>query len=148
ADEEGVRRGRGHIEHSTDRAVRRGKLHEGEQRALLDRIRFTTQLSDLSEADFVVEAVPERMELKARIFAELDRVCRPDVVLASNTSSLSITEIGVHTGRPGKVVGMHFFNPAPVLKLVEVVRTVVTEPEVVDDVVELAKRLGKVPVVI
>ncbi|MCP2261037.1 3-hydroxybutyryl-CoA dehydrogenase [Streptoalloteichus tenebrarius] len=148
ANEKGVERGRGHIVHSTERAVRRGKLHEGEQRALMDRIRYSTSMDDLAEADFVVEAVPERMELKAKVFAELDRVCRPDVVLASNTSSLSVTEIGVHTSRPGKVVGMHFFNPAPVLKLVEVVRTVVTEPDVVDDVVELARRLGKVPVVI
>ncbi|GGM35456.1 3-hydroxybutyryl-CoA dehydrogenase [Longimycelium tulufanense] len=148
ADAEGVARGRGHLEHSTDRAVRRGKLNEGEQRALLERISYSTSLSDLADVDFVVEAVPERTELKAKVFAELDKVCRPDAILASNTSSLSVTEIGVHTGRPGKVVGMHFFNPAPVLKLVEVVRTVVTEPDVVEDVVALAERLGKVPVVI
>jgi 3-hydroxybutyryl-CoA dehydrogenase len=88
------------------------------------------------------------MELKAAVFAELDRLCRPEVILASNTSSLSVTELAVHTGRPGKVVGLHFFNPAPVLKFVEVVRTVVSEPDVVDDVVALATRLDKVAVVI
>jgi 3-hydroxybutyryl-CoA dehydrogenase len=96
----------------------------------------------------VIEAVPERMELKAAVFTELDRVCPPETVFASNTSSLSITEIGVHTTRPGKVVGMHFFNPTPVLKLVEVIKSVVTEPEVVADVVGLVERLGKTPVVI
>jgi 3-hydroxybutyryl-CoA dehydrogenase len=147
-DEDAVARGRGHLEHSTDRAVRRGKLDADGKAALLGRISYTTSLEDLADADFVVEAVPEHLHLKERVFGTLDRVCRPDVVLASNTSSLSVTEIAVHTGRPGKVVGMHFFNPAPVLKLVEVVRTVVTEPDVVDDVVALAQRLGKVPVVI
>jgi 3-hydroxybutyryl-CoA dehydrogenase len=102
----------------------------------------------MAEADLVVEAVPEHVELKAAVLAELDRVCRPDVILASNTSSLSVTELSVRTGRPGRVVGMHFFNPAPVQKLVEVVRTVVTEPDVIEDVKEFAASLGKVPVVI
>ena len=147
-DEAAVERGRGHLEHSTDRAVRRGKLDADGKAQLLGRIRYTTSLQDLADVDFVVEAVPEHLDLKEHVFSTLDRVCRPEVILASNTSSLSVTELSVHTGRPGKVVGMHFFNPAPVLKLVEVVRTVVTEPEVVDDVVALAGRLGKVPVVI
>jgi 3-hydroxybutyryl-CoA dehydrogenase len=147
-DDDAVARGRAHLEHSTDRAVRRGKLDADGKATLLGRIGFTTSLEDLADVDFVVEAVPEHLDLKERVFGTLDRVCRPDVILASNTSSLSVTELSVHTGRPGKVVGMHFFNPAPVLKLVEVVRTVVTEPDVVDDVVALAQRLGKVPVVI
>jgi len=95
-----------------------------------------------------VEAVPERLELKQEVFGALDKICKPDAVLATNTSSLSVTEISVATQRPSKVVGMHWFNPAPVLKLVEVVRTVVTEQDVVDDVRALAERLGKVPVVI
>ena len=90
------------------------------RRALLGRITTTTSLADLADADLVVEAVPESLDLKAQVFAELDKVCRPEVVLASNTSSLSVTELAVRTGRPGKVVGMHFFNPAPVQKLVEV----------------------------
>ncbi|GAA4029094.1 3-hydroxybutyryl-CoA dehydrogenase [Allokutzneria multivorans] len=147
-DEDAVLRGRAHLEHSTTRAVLREKLSSGDQSELFGRIRYTTTLSDLADVDLVIEAVPERKELKAAVFAELDRVCRPEVVLASNTSSLSVTELSVVTKRPGKVVGMHFFNPAPVLKLVEVVRTVVTEPEVITDVVAFVEHLGKVPVVI
>ncbi|MEU7530324.1 3-hydroxybutyryl-CoA dehydrogenase [Saccharothrix sp. NPDC042600] len=147
-DEEGLVRGRGHLDHSTSRAVAKGKLDAAARTDLLGRISYATSLDALADVDLVIEAVPERMDLKARVFAELDRICRPEVVFASNTSSLSITEIGVHTGRPGKVVGMHFFNPAPVLKLVEVVRTVVTEPDVVTDVVAFAESLGKSPVVI
>ncbi|RJQ66875.1 3-hydroxyacyl-CoA dehydrogenase family protein [Pseudonocardiaceae bacterium YIM PH 21723] len=147
-NDEALARGRGHIENSTARAVSRGKLDEEGAARLHGRITYSTALADLAEVDLVVEAVPERPELKAAVFAELDRICHPDAILASNTSSLSVTEIGVHTGRPGKVVGMHFFNPAPVLKLVEVIRTVVTEPDVIVDVQALAARLGKVPVVI
>ncbi|WP_410567906.1 3-hydroxyacyl-CoA dehydrogenase family protein [Amycolatopsis sp. cmx-4-61] len=147
-DEAGVARGRGHLEHSTERALSGGKLDAAGREALLGRIGYRTSLSDLSEVDLVIEAIPESLELKAEVFAELDKITRPEVVFASNTSSLSITEIGVHTARPGKVVGMHFFNPAPVQKLVEIVKTVVTEPEVVAEAVEFAERLGKVPVVI
>src|SRR5918911_1580676 len=98
----------------------------------------------LAHAELVIEAVPERLELKTEIFAALDKICPLDTILATNTSSLSVNEISVATGRPGKVIGMHFFNPAPVMKLVEVVRTVVTEPSVVEDVEALAERLGKV----
>ena len=102
----------------------------------------------MAEADLVIEAVPEHLDLKAQVFAELDKVCRPEVILASNTSSLSVTELAVRTGRPGKVIGLHFFNPAPVQKLVEVVRTVVTEQDVADDIKAFAATLDKVPVVI
>ncbi|MFJ6672152.1 3-hydroxyacyl-CoA dehydrogenase family protein [Actinosynnema sp. NPDC091369] len=147
-DEAGLARGRGHLDHSTDRAVAGGKLTAAERDATVGRISYATSLDALAGVDLVIEAVPERIELKAAVFAELDRICGPDTVFASNTSSLSITEIGVHTGRPGKVVGLHFFNPAPVLKLVEVIRTVVTEPDVVTDVVAFAEGLGKTPVVI
>ncbi|GLW91625.1 3-hydroxyacyl-CoA dehydrogenase family protein [Actinokineospora globicatena] len=147
-DAAGVERGRGHVEHSTARAVAKGKLDDDARQALLDLISYGTDLADLADADLVIEAVPESLELKARVFAELDRVVAPDVVLASNTSALSITQISVHTGRPGKVVGLHFFNPAPVQRLTEVVRTVVTEPDVVADVVAFTRRLGKEPVVI
>ncbi len=147
-DEHGVSRGRGHLEHSTGRALERGKLDEVARRELLSRIGFTTNLADLREVDLVIEAVPERLDLKSRIFAELDGIVRSDVVLASNTSSLSITELAVQTKRPDRVIGMHFFNPAPVLKLVEVVRTVVTDPDVISAVTELASTLGKTPVVV
>ncbi len=147
-DETALARGRGHVEGSTGRAVDRGKLSAEDQQALLDRISFGTDLGALSEADLVVEAVPEKLDLKRAIFGELDTICKPDTILASNTSSLSVTEIAVATGRPGKVVGLHFFNPAPVMKLVEVVRTVVTEPDVVEDVEAFAQRLGKTDVTI
>jgi len=147
-DGDGVRRGREHLEQSTARAVERGKLSQDEAAALRARITVTIALADLADADLVVEAVPERLELKASILAELDDLCGPDTVLASNTSSLSITELAVRTKRPGKVVGLHFFNPAPVLDLVELVRSVVTEQDVVDDVRAFAEKLGKVAVVI
>ncbi len=147
-DAEGVERGRVHLETSTARAVGRGKITREDADELLGRITTTTSLAAMADADLVVEAVPESRELKAALLAELDRVCRPDVILASNTSSLSITELAVRTGRPGRVVGMHFFNPAPVQRLVEVVRTVVTEHDVIDDVKEFAATLDKVPVVI
>jgi 3-hydroxybutyryl-CoA dehydrogenase len=147
-NEEALARGRAHLAHSTDRAIKRGKLDEAGRDAIFERIRFGTALEDLAQAELVVEAVPERLELKTEIFAALDKICPPDTILATNTSSLSVTELSVATGRPSKVIGMHFFNPAPVMKLVEVVRTVVTEPSVVEDVEALAARLGKVDVTI
>jgi 3-hydroxybutyryl-CoA dehydrogenase len=147
-NEDTVERGRGHIEHSTDRAVKRGKLSAEEKQQLFDRIAFTTSLDDLKDADLVIEAVPEHIELKQRIFVELDQICRPDTILATNTSSLSVTEISVATSRPSRVVGLHFFNPAPVMRLVEVIRTVVTEADVISDVEALVQRLGKTDVTI
>jgi 3-hydroxybutyryl-CoA dehydrogenase len=147
-NEEALDRGRENLNKSTSRAVKRGKLSLEDQASLVGRVRFTTSLDDLADVDLVIEAVPERLDLKREVFAALDKICKPDAVLATNTSSLSVTEISVATSRPSKVIGMHFFNPAPVLKLVEVVRTVVTEQEVVEDVKGLADRLGKVPVVI
>jgi 3-hydroxybutyryl-CoA dehydrogenase len=141
-----LERGREHVQHSTDRARKRGKLAEGEQREIFDRISFTTSFSDVKDCDLVVEAVLESLELKEEIFQQLDGIVRADTVLATNTSSLSVTEISAATSNPGRVVGMHFFNPAPVQQFVEVVRTVVTEPDVVTDVLDLARRLGKDPV--
>ncbi|GAB3259918.1 3-hydroxybutyryl-CoA dehydrogenase [Alteromonas gracilis] len=145
--DDAVDRGRQHLEHSTGRAVRRGKLSEEEQAELLGRISFTTAMEDLAEADLVVEAVVESLEIKKQIFARLDGIVRPEAVLATNTSSLSVTEISTANGRPGRVVGVHFFNPAPVQQLVELIRTVVTEADVLDDVADLVRRLGKSPVI-
>ena len=105
-------------------------------------------MDELADADLVIEAVPEHLELKRSIFSRLDKICRPDTILATNTSSLSVTEIAVSTGRPDKVVGMHFFNPAPVMKLVEVIRSVVTDQDVVDDVEAFAQTLGKADVTV
>ncbi|WKU08116.1 3-hydroxyacyl-CoA dehydrogenase family protein [Micromonospora sp. HUAS LYJ1] len=141
-------RGRATLTRSTDRAVARGKLAEADRDALHARVDFQVGLDALHAVDLVVEAVPERLDLKRRIFAELDRICRPDTILATNTSSLGVTDIAVATDRPQQVVGLHFFNPAPVMKLVEVVRTVVTATDVVDDVEALCARLGKVGVTI
>src|SRR2546421_5441364 len=141
-------RGRATLTGSTDRAVARGKLSEADRDALLGRVRFAVGLAALGDADLVVEAVPEQLDLKRAIFAELDQVCKPDAILATNTSSLSVTEISVATHRPNQVVGMHFFNPAPVMKLVEIVKTVVTDDAVVADVEALCARLGKVDVTI
>jgi 3-hydroxybutyryl-CoA dehydrogenase len=146
-DHEALEQGRGHVEDSTGRAVRRGKLSEADQARLLGAMAFSTDLNTLEECELVVEAVPEQLDLKRELFARLDKIVRADAILATNTSSLSVTEISVATERPSRVVGMHFFNPAPIQELVEVVRTVVTEPTVVDDVTVLARRLGKAPVV-
>jgi 3-hydroxybutyryl-CoA dehydrogenase len=147
-DEAALERGRGHIETSTGRAVARGKLSENDKSMLLSRISYSIDLSAMSDVQLVVEAVPEKLDLKREIFGELDRICPPDTILATNTSSLSVTEIAVSTARPSKVVGLHFFNPAPVMKLVEIVRSVVTEPEVVADVEEFAASVGKTDVTI
>ncbi|MFG1775677.1 3-hydroxyacyl-CoA dehydrogenase family protein [Micromonospora sp. NPDC049048] len=143
-----LERGRAILTGSTDRAVAKGKLAEADRDALLGRVQFAVGLDALHSVDLVVEAVPEHLDLKQRIFAELDRVCKPEAILATNTSSLSVTEISVATTRPNQVIGIHFFNPAPVMKLVEVVRTVVTSTDVVADVEALCKRLGKVDVTI
>ncbi len=146
--QDAVVRGGEHLQRSTGRAVKRGRLSEADSAALHARVRLTTDLEELADASLVVEAAPELLEVKTEIFANLDKTCGPETMLATNTSSLSVTRIAAATGRPGQVIGMHFFNPAPVLKLVEVVRTVVSEPEVVDDIAALARRLGKLPVVV
>jgi 3-hydroxybutyryl-CoA dehydrogenase len=147
-DDAALERGRGHVVHSTDRAVSRGKLTREAADALIGRITFTTSLADVARSDLVVEAVPERLELKREVFQQLDAICPPETIFATNTSSLSVTEISVATARPGRVVGLHFFNPAPIMRLVEIVRTVVTAPEAVSDVEALAQRLGKSDVTI
>jgi len=147
-DRQALDRGRGNLEISTGRAVKRGKLTEEGKQEILDRIALSTEFAALGECDLVIEAVPERLELKRKVFEELDRVCRDDAVLATNTSSLSVTDIAVTTNRPAKIVGVHFFNPAPVMKLVEVIGTVLTEDGAVDRVAALVKSLGKTPVTI
>jgi 3-hydroxybutyryl-CoA dehydrogenase len=146
-NDEGVERGRSHLEHSTGRAVQRGKITEADQAEILGRISYTTSLKDLTDADFVVEAVVESLKVKKDIFAELESIVSPDAILATNTSSLSVTEISTANAHPGRVVGVHFFNPAPVLNLVEIVTTVVTEPDVLADTQSLVERIGKNPVI-
>jgi 3-hydroxybutyryl-CoA dehydrogenase len=146
-DEDGVARGRQHLEHSTARAVARGKLTEEEEQELHARVSFATSLAELKDADLVVEAVVESIEIKKDIFKQLDSVVSEDTILATNTSSLSVTEISSATSHPGRVIGVHFFNPAPVQGFVEIVRTVVTAPDVLEEVATLVQALGKNPVV-
>jgi len=140
--------GRSMIDNSTQRAVKRGKLSDAERAALIGRITFTTDYPALGDADLVIEAVSESLELKKTIFAQVDAIAPPHAILASNTSSLSVTDIAVATRRPANVVGIHFFNPAPILSFVEIVRTVVTSQEVIDAAAAFAQSLGKEPVVI
>jgi 3-hydroxybutyryl-CoA dehydrogenase len=146
-DDDMVARARRHVEGSTARAVQRGKITADEQTELLGRITYTTDLAEVKDCQVVVEAVFEKLDVKQQLFRALDAIVADDVVLATNTSSLGVTEISTATAKPGRVVGMHFFNPAPVQQFVEVIRTVVTEPDVVETVTALAERLGKVPVV-
>jgi 3-hydroxybutyryl-CoA dehydrogenase len=134
------------ISRNLQRGVDKGNLPAAEKEAALSRIAGTESLEKLSGADFVVEAVNEDPELKRRIFTDLDRICRPEVILASNTSSISITRIASMTRRPAKVIGMHFMNPVPVMKLVEVIRGHSTSDETWQTVRALAERWGKVPV--
>lgn len=141
-------RGRAILQGSTDRAVAKGRLDEAGQAEILGRVTITTEMGDLKDCDLVVEAVPEVLSLKHEVFGTLDGIVAPDAVLASNTSSLSITEIAAPTRHPERVVGMHFFNPAPVLKLVEVITTLRTDQAVTDSVVALSEQLGKKPVVV
>ncbi len=146
-DDDAVARGRQHLEHSTARAVSRGKLSEDEAKALHDRVSFATSMEELKGADLVVEAVVESLEIKKQIFKQLEAIVSEDAILATNTSSLSVTEISTANSHPGRVIGVHFFNPAPVQGFVEIVQTVVTEPSVLEDVSAVVKALGKNPVV-
>jgi 3-hydroxybutyryl-CoA dehydrogenase len=139
-------RGRATIERYVARGVEKGRVSEGEHDAALARLTLTTELADLADCDLVIEAVLEELDLKREVFAELDRIARPDAVLATNTSALSVSEIAEATTRPERVVGMHFFNPAPVLPLVEIVRASRSSDEAVDAAYTWAERAGKQPV--
>jgi 3-hydroxybutyryl-CoA dehydrogenase len=148
ADAEALARGRGHVERSTRRAVDAGRLTAARRDETLGRITLTTSRDDLRDADLVVEAIPEILDLKVSLFRDLDRLCKPEAVLATNTSSLSVTSLAAATGRPERVVGLHFFNPAPVMNLVEVAGTLMTAPDVLTDISDLSVRLGKTAVTV
>jgi 3-hydroxybutyryl-CoA dehydrogenase len=139
-------RGRATIERYLGRAVEKERLTGDERDAALARLTLTTDVSDLAECDLVVEAIVEELDAKRELFAELDRITRPDAVLATNTSALSVSEIAEAVERPERVVGMHFFNPAPVLPLVEIVRARGSSDAAVDTAFEWAERAGKRPV--
>lgn len=125
------------------KSVEKGKMTEDQKGEILGRITGTTEMADLKEVDIVIEAVIEDLNLKKSVFKELDGICRPEVILATNTSSMSITEIAVATQRPDKVVGMHFFNPVPLMRLVEVIRAYQTSDETVQITTDLARKMGK-----
>jgi 3-hydroxybutyryl-CoA dehydrogenase len=140
-------RARSTIERYLGRGVEKGRMTGAERDAALGRLSLTTELGDLADCDLVIEAVLEEPELKREVFAELDRITRPAAVLATNTSALSVREIAAATTRPERVVGMHFFNPAPVLPLVEIVRTPQSSDDAVRAAYEWARGAGKEPVV-
>ena len=129
-----------------DKLVSKGKLDEAGKKAITDKMTFTTDLNLAADADLVVEAAIENLDIKKSIFAELDKICKPETILASNTSSISITAIAAATQRPDKFIGMHFFNPATVMKLVEVIRGAHTSDETCKTITELAVAIGKEPV--
>ena len=128
------------------RGVDKGKMTAEERDAVVARIRPTTNVEAITEADLVIEAIIEQLQAKSELFARLDQVTRPDCILASNTSSISITKIAAATQRPDKVIGMHFMNPVPVMTLVEVIRGIATSDETWQKVEDLAKRMGKTPI--
>jgi 3-hydroxybutyryl-CoA dehydrogenase len=138
---------RARIEESTAHSVERGRISQDERSELLGRLTFTHRLSDAAEAQLVIEEIPEQLELKRELFAELDRLCPAETVLATGTTALSVTRIAAATQRPERVVGLHFFNPAPVMELVEVVSTVLTSPGAAEQAAGFARDLGKSPVV-
>jgi 3-hydroxybutyryl-CoA dehydrogenase len=131
------------IAHFLRRKVEKDRLSDDERDAALARLSLTTDLPDLAGCDVVIEAIVEELGPKRELFAELDRICRPDAVLATNTSALSVTEIAAATSRPERVVGMHFFNPAPLMSLVEIVRAERSSDDAVETAFALAERLGK-----
>lgn len=145
--EEFLKKGLSRIEASTQKAVDKGKMAAEDRTALLGRIKGTTDLNELASCQLVVEAVIEKMEEKKRVFAELDRICPTETILASNTSSLSITEIAGATSRPNRVLGLHFFSPVPVMRLLEVIRTIMADEDIIEVGVEYGKAIGKETVV-
>jgi 3-hydroxybutyryl-CoA dehydrogenase len=128
------------------KSVEKGKMTEDQKKGVLGRIKGTTRMEDLKDVDFVIEAVFEDLDLKKNIFKQLDELTRTGIILTTNTSSMSITEIAMSTKRPQKVAGMHFFNPAPIMKLVEVIRGYDTNDETIRTVMEMTKKMGKEPV--
>jgi 3-hydroxybutyryl-CoA dehydrogenase len=139
-------RGMETISKNLDREVAKSKISAEDKAATLKRIEPVVERAKLADCDFVIEAATEKFDIKSEIFRDLDRLCRPEIILASNTSSISITKLGALTKRPDKVIGMHFFNPVPVMKLVEVIRGLATSNETFQTVRELALKLEKTPV--
>ncbi len=129
-----------------DKMIAKEKITAEDKEAILARVHGSTDISIVADADLIIEAATEDLQAKKELFAELDKLCKPETILATNTSSLSITEIASATGRPDKVIGMHFFNPVPAMKLVEVIKGIATSEETKSTIVELSQKLGKTPV--
>jgi 3-hydroxybutyryl-CoA dehydrogenase len=144
--EERLNKGLASIEKSLNKFVEKGTLSAADRDAARGRLRGTTKLEDLKDSDLVVEAIIEQLPDKRELYAALDKICPKNTIFASNTSSLSITEMAFMTARPDRFIGLHFFNPVPLMKLVEVIRTIATDPKVYEDAVTFAGRVGKVPV--
>jgi 3-hydroxybutyryl-CoA dehydrogenase len=145
-EEKYIQKGLSFIESYFAKSVEKGKISQAEKEAALARIKGTIRVEELAPCDFILEAVLERIDLKKSVFAELDKVIPPDIVLATNTSDLSVIDIATATNRPDKVAGAHFFNPPTVMKLVEIARTIATSDETIKVVQEFARRIGKEPV--
>ena len=145
--DEVVQKGIGGIGRQLGKSVEKGKMSAEDRDALLGRLRGTSSLEDLKDCDIVIEAIVENLDLKNEIWRTLDGLCPPHTIFASNTSSLTIADMAAATRRPERMVGLHFFNPVPVMKLVEVVKTIATDPQVFDTAFEFAKSLGKEPIV-
>lgn len=131
-----------------DKMVQKGKMTEERKNEILSKITSAQNLEDAKDADLVIEAAVEELSLKKELFMELDNICKPEAILATNTSSLSITEIAGATSRPDKIIGMHFFNPVPIMKLVEIVKGIATSQETIDIIFKLSEQIGKKPVVV
>lgn len=144
--QEQLERGLAVISKNLARQVEKGRMKEEEKEATLNRLTWTLDLNSVKEADLVIEAAVEKMDIKKKIFANLDEIAPEHVILATNTSSLPITEIAAVTKRPEKVIGMHFMNPVPVMKLVEIIRGLATDDAVYETIEDITKRIGKVPV--
>jgi 3-hydroxybutyryl-CoA dehydrogenase len=134
------------IDKFLSKSVEKGKISAEQKNGILAKIKGTTKIEDLEGSDFIVEVVPEDMELKKKVFQELDKLARKEVIIATNTSSLSVTEIAASTSRPDKVAGLHFFNPVPLMRLVEVIRGHYTSDETVKGCIDMARSLGKEPI--
>jgi 3-hydroxybutyryl-CoA dehydrogenase len=141
-------RGMDTIATNLDREVKKGKIIEGDKPGILARIKATTQMSAIATADFAIEAVPERLDLKIAVLQEADKLLLPEVILASNTSSISVTTLAAATSHPDRFIGMHFMNPVPVMPLVEVIRALQTSDETFHTTMELCKKLEKKPVAV
>ena len=144
--ESSIEKGLATVKKNLDKMVAKGKIEQAEADEIFGRVHGSTDINIIADADLVIEAATEDMEAKKALFAQLNEICKPDTIIATNTSSLSITEIAVASGRPDKVIGMHFFNPVPAMKLVEIICGLTTSEETKATILELTQILGKTPV--